>query len=695
MAELIDYAALVHQLPESLVVVDGSINLRFVNDAGVRFLGHQREEWLGRSLLDLVHPDDVAVVVASAGTVLGKQVGTPIEIRVRAADGSWKRVEVVGRDACQVPGVEGLVVSIRDITARRMWEVASGDTAVFQQLVQHSSSITLLLDGDGRISSLNAAFTRLLGHDLSNAVGHQLSEFCVAGSTNDLDATIDMARSTRSTASCEVAMCSADPTIPPKPIRFEIVNLLDDPVIKGFVVTGHDVSDLHRARRSLEHLARHDALTGLANRSVLLEQLEQLIDAGEPAAAVFIDLDRFKPVNDLFGHEAGDELLCEVSHRLRSVIRDGDLVARVGGDEFVVLAIGVRDRATGEALCDRIDGILAEPYALSDGPVRVTASVGLALSAEDSTVTGLLADADLAMYQAKAGRRGEPLGRDPQRQRTANERRRLADQLAIGVQRGEVVAHLQPIVELISGRTVAVEALVRWNHPTLGVLGPMTFLDLSEDAGLDLPMGDAVLHSACQAIASIEAPLRMGVNLSIAQLTDRGLAERMKAILDHYSFPPERLTVEITERDTLARRAGAGRAAPERTLMELREMGASLALDDFGTGYSSLTHIRRYTLRTLKIDRTFVSGVCTHQEDRAVVAAVVGMAGALGLGVVAEGVESHEQYDTLREMGCAMAQGFLIARPMPGDALREWIGRHGREWRQRDRVAADALSVRV
>jgi diguanylate cyclase (GGDEF)-like protein/PAS domain S-box-containing protein len=694
VAAQIDFEALVHNLPDSLVVVDGSINLILVNDAGVEFLGWQRGDWEGRSLLELVHPDDVPVVVSSARTVIGKPVGTPVEIRVRAADGTWRRVEFVGKDALDHPGVHGIVVTIRDITQRRMWEVASGDTAIFQQLVQHSSSITLLLDDSGRVSSLNAAFTRLLGHDPSHAVGHPLSDFCVIGSGHELDSTIELARTSRSVASCEVSMRSADPSIAPRPIRFEIVNLLDDPVIRGFVVTGHDVSDLHRARRSLEHLARHDALTGLANRSVLIEQLEQLIETRAPAAAVFIDLDRFKPVNDLFGHEAGDELLREVSHRLRSVIRDGDLVARVGGDEFVVLAVGVQDRVIGQAFCDRIDAILAEPYVLSDGPVRVTASVGLALSADDSTVTGLLADADLAMYQAKAGRRGEPLGRDPHRQRTANERRRLADELAIGVQRGEVVAHLQPIVELVGDRTVAVEALVRWNHPTMGTLGPMAFLDLAEDAGLDLPLGDAVLHSACRALADIATPLRLGINLSIAQLTDRGLADRVRSILDLYSVAPERLTVEITERDTLARRAGAGRAAPERTLMELREMGASLALDDFGTGYSSLTHIRRYTLRALKIDRTFVSGVCTHPEDRAVVAAVVGMAGALGLRVVAEGVETDEQYDMLRKLGCTMAQGFLVARPMPGDALCEWVARRGKGWRLDDRLPA-VVAARV
>jgi diguanylate cyclase (GGDEF)-like protein/PAS domain S-box-containing protein len=622
------------------------------------------------------------MLISSASTLIGKRIGTPIEARARCADGSWRWLEFVGSDALQTEGVSGLVVVARDITQRRIWEVAAGDTAIFQHLVQQGSSIILLLDQQGNVNSVNAAFTRLLGHDQSKVRGHPLASFCDAAGAPDLESALQKATTAGAVPAVEVNMLSADASLPPRAIRFEIVNLLDDPIVRGFVVTGHDVSDLHRARRSLEHLARHDALTGLANRSVLIEQLERVLEQRQPVAAVFIDLDRFKPVNDLFGHDAGDELLCEVSNRLRRVIRQGDLVARVGGDEFVVLAAGVDDVDVGQAFCERIDAVLAEPYVLADGPVRVTASVGLALADTDSTVTSLLADADVAMYEAKAERRGEPVSRDPLRQRTANERRRLADELAGGLQRGEVVAYLQPLVDLATGRTLALEALARWEHPRLGIVGPMAFLDLAEDAGLDLLLGDAILSSACAAMAALPHDLRLGINLSVAQLADRSLADRMSAILREHTFDAERLTVEITERDTLARRASAGRAAPERTLLDLRAMGASLALDDFGTGYSSLTHIRRYPLTALKIDGSFVAGVCTHPEDRAVVAAVIGMANAMQLRVVAEGVETMQQYDALRDMGCAMAQGYLMARPMPADRLHRWFSRSGQDWRR-------------
>ncbi len=677
----VDFAALVNALPDPILVVDTDVRLLYVNPAGTDSFGWRPEHWLGKSILDLIHPDDVASVVSSTGTMQAKRVGTPVEVRVRVADGTWKWVEILGSNALDIPGVEGLVVAARDVTRRRMWEVAANDTVRFQQVVQHASSITLLLDRAGSVTSVNAAFTRLLGHDVSYVIGRPLTTFCDADGAAELSLAIEKAGSAARTISCEVNMRMHDPDSAPKPIRFEFVNLLDDPVVSGLVVTGYDVSDLHLTRRTLEHLARHDALTGLVNRSVLLEQLEHVVEEHDSAAVVFIDLDRFKPVNDLLGHEAGDELLRVVSDRLRQIVRPGDLVARVGGDEFVVLAYNVPDGPNGQALCERIDATLSMPYLLTEGPVRVTASVGLALADDDATVTGLLADADLAMYEAKAARRGEPERSVSQRQRNANERRRLADDLAAGLQRGEVVAYLQPLVSLATGKTTGLEALVRWHHPELGVLAPSAFLDLAEDAGLDLLLGDVVLRSACSSIQGLGRDLGLGMNLSVAQLADRGLCSRVTTILADYDIDPSQLMVEITEHATLTRRAGGGRVSPEHTLEELRAFGASLCLDDFGTGYSSLTHIRRYPLAAIKIDRSFVAGVVDHPEDRAVIAAMVGMATALDLSVVGEGVETEAQLLALKTLGCHMAQGYLIARPLaPGD-VAAWLAAHGADWR--------------
>jgi diguanylate cyclase (GGDEF)-like protein/PAS domain S-box-containing protein len=668
--------ALVDALPDIVLVIDDEARIRRVSAAGERMLGWSRAEWVGRSVLDVVHPDDLAVAISSMGTMQGKVAGTPIEVRVQDADGGWRWLEVVGSDRHRDPAIGGLVCVAREITQRRMWEVAGGDLARFQQVVQHASSITLLLDADGVVTSVNNAFNRLLGHDPSIVIGRPLSAFATADGAPVLRHAIAQAVTANRPLAVEAPMRCFDPEAAPRPVRFELVNLIDDPVVAGIVVTGHDVSELQVARQELEHLARHDALTGLANRSLLLERMEDLIADRRPVAVIYVDLDRFKPVNDLLGHEVGDELLRRVGERLSHAVRPGDLVARVGGDEFVVVACGVTSRQDATGLGQRIEEALAEPYDLDAGPVRVGASIGIAVSDRASTVTGLLADADISMYDAKSDRRGAAPRSLDERRRTAMQRRRLADDLASGIERGEVIAFLQPIVELSTGRTVALEALARWSHPELGLLTPSSFIDLAEDAGLDRALGDAVLASACDTIAGAGAHadhLRLCVNLSVGQLSDPSLCDRLISTLARRDLALERLTVEITERATLARRPAAGSVSPEGTLHRLHGLGVELSLDDFGTGYSSLTHLRRYPLAAVKVDHSFVAGMVEHPEDRAVVSAVTGLARALGLRVVAEGVETAEQHTALCDLGCDEVQGYLIAPPMGRDDLIRWL----------------------
>lgn len=547
--------------------------------------------------------------------------------------------------------------------------------------MEHAASITMVLDEMGNISSISGAFDRLLGHDPAGAIGRQLGSFAVPGGATELADAIERTRAGLRTVTCEAMMLTTSPEQPSIPLRFEFVNLLADPVVAGLVVTAHDIRDLYGARRTLEHLARHDALTGLANRTLLLDRLEDLLRRGRQAAVVFIDLDRFKPVNDVFGHEAGDQLLRQVADRLNRIVRPEDLVARVGGDEFVVLAASVSERQGAIQLADRIDAALANPYLLDEGPLRVTASVGVSMTDPGATVTGVLTDADLAMYEAKAARRGEPARALPKRHRKADERRQLADDLSLGLRRGEVVAHFQPLVDMATGATLGFEALARWQHPVLGLLAPGEFLDIAEDAGVDPLLGDVVLRAACQVAATLPPPLHVAVNLSATQLADRHLASRVGGILADHGVPPERIIVEITERATLARRPGAGRVSPDETLLALYRMGIMLSLDDFGTGYSSLTHIRNYPLSIIKVDRSFVARAREHREDRAVIAAVVGMAEALDLLVVAEGVETEEHLSDLRDIGCDMAQGYLVARPFPAEQVADWVAHRGADWR--------------
>jgi diguanylate cyclase (GGDEF)-like protein/PAS domain S-box-containing protein len=398
----IDPIQLVAMAPDVIFVLDTSGRLLYVNPEAEIVFGTESAQYLGRSMLDFLHPDDAMLAISSLETVRSKRVGTPIELRIAVPGGPWHWFEVIGKDCVDVPGVNGVLFSARDLTQRRMWEVAANDVVRFQQILQHAAAIVLSLDADGAVTAANGALTRLLGIDPSVVIGTRLSAYAAPGHRRKLSDAIASAAGA-GTATVEVPMqhAKADDAIP---IRFEIVNLLDDPVVASFVVTGQDVSDLDAARRRLEHLATHDSLTGLCNRGLLAERLSTLVEARRPLALLYVDLDDFKPVNDTYGHDVGDEVLRLVARRLIDCVGDDDLVARVGGDEFVVLSLGVVDRVAAVELADRLEHAVGAPYDVSAGEVRIGASVGSVVAGPESTGSTLLAEADLAMYAAKTAR---------------------------------------------------------------------------------------------------------------------------------------------------------------------------------------------------------------------------------------------------------------------------------------------------
>jgi diguanylate cyclase (GGDEF)-like protein/PAS domain S-box-containing protein len=665
--EPVAFDGLIDHLPDAVVAVDGSGVLRGANTTAETRFGWSRARWVGRSLLELIHPDDLDWALASLDTVVGKDVGTPIEIRVRSAD-DWRLVEVIGT-TIEHDREQLILLSVRDLTERRLWEVAGDDTAMFRSIMQNAAALTVLIDREGTVQSASAALIRLTGRGPELAIGHHATELVVPADRARLIAALTaVADDQHGRTKLEVVLAATGR--PPVPCQLTMVNLLSDPTVGGIVISGHDISELRQARQELEHLADHDSLTGLPNRTQMTRRLQAWFDDddpdGYPIAVAFIDLDRFKPVNDLYGHDIGDELLVEVASRLRSCVRDGDLVARFGGDEFVVIAreLGGFDP---QRLATRFEEALAQPFLLSVGEVQVSASVGMVEAGPDDEVGNVLAEADIAMYAAKHNRRLDaPAGR------TVVARRQLADRVARALDTGEFVPHYQPIVDLATGRWVGLEALARWNHPEDGLLLPADFLDIIDDIGRTGRLGEIIIESACSDMHRLRSSTGVtpgiAVNASVDEMTDPDYPAFVTDALRRWGIAPARFTVEISERSMLERRSRTGVAVPT-TLAALDDAGVRLAVDDFGTGYSSLTHLVSFPVDVIKIDRTFVAGVVGDGHRRSVINALVGLAGNIGMDVIAEGIDQPKQISVLRDLGCRLGQGFHFARPMAFETL--------------------------
>jgi diguanylate cyclase (GGDEF)-like protein len=426
------------------------------------------------------------------------------------------------------------------------------------------------------------------------------------------------------------------------------------------------VSDLEDLREQLHRQAYHDTLTGLPNRAYFAERVASAIatQASRPAAVLFLDLDDFKTINDSLGHHAGDELLVAAAARVRAAVRGGDVPARLGGDEFAVLANGATSSEIGE-IADRLVTALDQPFVVEGRTVSVHASVGVAYGDGVGSADELLRNADVAMYSAKQSGKRRHVTYEPRMHATVRHRQELVSALELAVKRGEIEVHYQPIVELTTGRMVAVEALARWERPAKGLIAPSSFVPLADEIGLMVDIGRDVLRDACRQVRSWQSTfpgceaLSVNVNLSPTELRGRALADEVGEILAETDLAPERLVLEITESGVMHNQAEA-----LATMRELRELGVSLALDDFGTGHSSLAHLRDFPIDTLKIAREFVSGLPDGHVDSAFVETIVRLASSLGLQVVAEGLESAGQTATVAELGCELGQGYHFGAPV-------------------------------
>ncbi len=440
----------------------------------------------------------------------------------------------------------------------------------------------------------------------------------------------------------------------------------------GWVATYEDTTERRAAEARLTHLARHDQLTGLANRVVFHEHMRQA-RADATVAVLCLNLDRFKAVNDALGHAAGDTVLRTVAQRLRECTRDTDLIVRLGGDEFAIVQSSVKQPAAATALAHRLISALSQPIDVNQQQVVIGTSIGVVLSdAASDTGEVLLRSADIALYRAKSDGRGAFCFFEAEMDVLVQTRRRLELELRSALALEQFELFYQPLMNADLGGIEGFEALIRWRHPDRGLVSPALFIPVAEEIGLIGALGEWVISKACFEAAKWPGSVKVAVNLSPAQFRHRSIAEHVQAALELSGLPAGRLELEITESVLLQDDADV-----MRTLFALRALGVRISMDDFGTGYSSLSYLRRFPFDKIKIDQSFVQGMASHDDCRAIVRAVIGLGQSLNIAVNAEGVETAEQWNALRAEGCNQVQGFLFSKPRPSDEILEMLAEHG------------------
>ena len=566
----------------------------------------------------------------------------------------------------QVVGVLGVY---QDVTERRQAREKERQAAKVFESTQEGIMIT---DLNGKILTVNPAFTEITGYAEADVVGK--SPRILKSGRHEPAFYAAMWTSLESTGCWQGEVWNRRKSGDIYPEWLTVSSVTDDSgTVVNYVAVFSDISLLKVSQEQLERLAHHDPLTGLPNRLMFRDRLEHAMQRADRArtqlALLFLDLDRFKRVNDSLGHTVGDDLLRSVAERLSKVLRRDDTLARLGGDEFTVLIEGLSEGDHAAHIAEKLVDALIEPFLVQGHELVVGASIGISIYPRDARSTEtLLRNADAAMYRAKDAGRNTFCFYSEEMTTTALERVLLEGQLRRAIEQGELLLHYQPQVDLSSGQVIGVEALVRWRHPEHGVLSPDRFIPIAEDSGLIVPLGDWVLRSACaQGKAWLDSGIDFGrvcVNIAGLQLRRGRLRDSVQRILAETGLPPERLELEITESFIMGQ--------PKQNvdlLISLRKFGVALAIDDFGTGYSSLAHLKQIPIDKLKIDQSFIRDLPDDDNDSAIARAVIALGHSLQFKVIAEGVENTAQQEFLQSAGCDQAQGFLYRRPVPAEAL--------------------------
>ncbi|WP_051451893.1 putative bifunctional diguanylate cyclase/phosphodiesterase [Actinospica robiniae] len=642
------------------------------------------EDMLGKSVRDYFTPEHVAAAFATEQEIMrsGEAVNDIEEPHLRAHTSEEETLSASKQPLRDFDGrIIGTFGISRDITARKIAErelrarTAELDRVgkELKTLIDTSPDPMTRFDRNLRCTYANPATEAITGTPQRELLGHTM---------------IELGREPEEfVRSFDEALCHVLATGQGTEREFSVVlagvyrylhtrfvpEVDQSGEVRSVLAVSRDLTERRRIEEALAEQAVRDPLTGLANRTLLVSRIRQAIELGAAGrgglAVLFLDLDRFKLINDSLGHAAGDELLAAVADRLREAVRRGDLVARFGGDEFVVLCEDV-ERGEAAEIAERINRCLVRPFSCAGKAIHVRSSIGIAMAeGAAADVDALLRDADAAMYQVKAagGVTGGYRFFEPAAHEQAVQRIDLEHDLRLALEREEFRLAYQPVLDLVDGRIIGAEALIRWQHPQRGLLPPAEFIGVAEENHLIIPIGRWVVDEACRQLAVWNAelpvgaePLTLAVNLSNRQLShDPALVAEITKAISQHGVSPEQICLEVTE-TAVHEASGTARSA----LADLSQAGIQIALDDYGTGYSSLGHLRDIPVNALKIDRVFIEGLTRQRGDDAIVVAVITLAHALGMHVIAEGVESWQQHDRLRELGCDFVQGHLFAQPV-------------------------------
>jgi len=660
--------------PIPMCVCDAaSLKLLAVNEAALAHYGYTYDQMTRMSVMDLRHPDDREGALELARTGEGNYQAGAIRRHIKS-DGSTIDVAIYSKPLIY-HGAAATLFAVVDVTerlqARRMLEERKQqlDTAL-----ENMSQGLCMFDAEGRITLFNERFATLMSvspeflrkHTLLDLIRRRHQEGKLSADPEEFFAKVlsDMRGGQQTQRIRDLP-------------NGQILRIIDQPMPGGgWVATVEDITEIRRAEIE-SRLARHDPLTGLPNRMLFKERMEEAlarVKQGEMIAVLCLDLDHFKDINDSLGHPIGDQLLIAAGQRLRGCLREVDTVSRLGGDEFAVIqAELVNPLVDTEMLARRLVDAISGPYQINEHEVVVGVSIGLSIAPTDgSDADQLLRNADMALYRAKADGRGTYRFFEAEMDARVQARRALELDLRAATIKGEFEVYFQPIYDCGTKGITSFEALLRWQHPTRGLVEPMSFIPLAEETALIISIGEWVLRKACAEAATWSRPVRVAVNLSPVQFKSRNLVPAVVDALSSSGLPPERLELEITESVLLD-----NSEANMKTLHALRDLGIRISMDDFGTGYCSLSYLRSFPFDKIKIDQSFIRDISTREDSMAIVRAVTGIGKMLGIATTAEGVETEEQLALVRSEGCTEVQGYLFSAPVPASDVEKVMAEAG------------------